>query len=316
MTALTHTPDPGPLARISAFAQLGKLRVYQHFYEWLLVVALLVHAHVERPGMAVALAAALLAMFALQACACAIDDIVGFRNGSDAANYVSAEYPSGVTKKPLLTGALTVRAATVFAGAAALVTAVCGIGVGVALGGHFPASAMAAAFLACVVATQYVWGLRLSYRPGGLDTVILLINAGTVVIPFWLIARYVDATVVMVAALIAVWFLIFIAYGNASDRDGDAAAGRRTLAVVLPPRVYRMYLLLLYVATVALALLPFLLGHLRGVLVLCVLPVIAVHTVQVWQGVGRGRTGQAMLIGMRAIDVGGIGMAVAILLSR
>ena len=68
MAALTHTP-PTPLARLSAFAQLGKLRVYQHFYEWLLVVALLVHHRVDRPGMWLALTAALLAMFALQACA-------------------------------------------------------------------------------------------------------------------------------------------------------------------------------------------------------------------------------------------------------
>ena len=167
--------------------------------------------------------------------------------------------------------------------------------------------------LACAV--QYSWGLKLSYRPGGLELVIFLVNSATLLLPYWWIAREVTTVAATTSALVAVWFLLVVGYGNAADRDGDAASGRRTFAVLAPPAVYRAYLVVLWLAGGVLAVLPFALGLLEPVGLPFVLPLLAMQAIQVYWGVVRRDPRRAMKTGFRAIDAGGIGLAIAILLS-
>jgi 1,4-dihydroxy-2-naphthoate polyprenyltransferase len=304
--------------KLVGYAQLAKLRVYQHLYEWLLVVLLLRMESVDPPGFAVALALVLVGMIAVQSAACAADDVVGFRDGSDAENYRSSSLlaaPPKMLPKPLLSGLLTEREGVVFAVGASLVAAAATLGVVIALGGNVPVAAPFGYLVVFLVAVQYSSGLKFSYRPGGLEAVIFLVNAATVLLPYWSIAHRVSAIAVLVGALVGTWFLLVVSYGNAADREGDAAAGRRTFAVLAKPELYRTFLVGLYLASAALTVLPFALGLLRPIAILFVTPLLLLSTIQLYCGTVRGNARQAMRIGFRCIDVGGLGLAAAILVS-
>jgi 1,4-dihydroxy-2-naphthoate polyprenyltransferase len=304
--------------RLLGYSQLAKFRVYQHFYEWLLVVLLLGMEPGRPPGAVAALVLVLVAMVAVQSAACAADDVVGFRNGSDAQNYRSSALlatPPKMLPKPLLTGMLTEREGIAFAIAAALLAVACVCGAVIALAGAIPVAAPIGYLVVLLCAFQYSWGLRLSYRPGGLELVIFLVNAATVLLPYWSIAHDVPTLVILVGVLVGVWFLLVVSYGNAADRAGDAAAGRETFAVLAKPEHYRIFLVALYLATVVLTVLPFVLGLLQSVGIVCVAPLLVLNTVQIYHGVVRGEARRAMRIGFRCIDVGGLGLAAAILLS-
>jgi 1,4-dihydroxy-2-naphthoate octaprenyltransferase len=328
MSVVTGQSPGRPVAqKLVGYAQLAKLRVYQHLYEWLIAALLLWKEEAWRDGTAVALALALLGMVAVQAAACAADDIMGFRDGSDAENYAPAAGPAlgqgsnnVLTQgrrlpKPLLSGALSEREAVVFAAGAVVVALGSLAGMAIALGGRIPVAMVIAGLVVVACAVQYSWGLRLSYRPGGLELVIFVVNVGSVLLPYWGLAGEVTATVVLLSVLAGVWFLLLVSYGNAADRDGDAAAGRRTLAVAVSPGTFRGILVGLHVVAVGLAVVPFALGLLEPVLVLCLVPLFAGYGVQAREGLVRGDLRKAMRIGFRCIDLAGIGFAVAIALS-
>lgn len=304
--------------KLVGYAQLAKLRVYQHLYEWLLAVLLLRMASVHSAGSTAALALMLTTMVAVQAAACAADDVVGFRNGSDAENYRSNGLLAAPTKmlpKPLLSGLLTEREGIVFAVCAALVAVAGAIGVVFALDWRMPIGAPIGIAVVFFLAFQYSSGLKFSYRPGGLEFVIFVVNAGTVLLPYWAIAHGLGTLVALIGVLAGVWFLLVVSYGNAADRDGDAAAGRRTFAVLARPELYRAFLALLNCASVALTILPFTLGLLRLGDILFVAPLLALSAAQIYRGTIRCEARQAMRIGFRCIDAGGLGFAAAILLS-
>lgn len=314
---ITHAGEIAWTRKLVGFAQLAKLRVYQHFYEWLLVVLLLDMQGIRPPGAAASLTLFLVAMFAVQAAACAADDVIGFRDGSDAENYRANELlpePRKLLPKPLLTGLLTEREGIAFAVAAALTATAAAVGSILVLD-NVPAAAIVGFLVVLVCAVQYSWGLKLSYRPGGLEFVIFLVNAATLLLPYWWIAHHVSTIAALMSVLVSVWFLLVVSYGNAADREGDAASGRRTFAVIARPQVYRAFLVALYLTGVVLIVLPFALGLLKPIGILCVAPLFAMQTVQVYWGTIRGDARRAMKIGFRCIDVGGLGFAAAILLS-
>lgn len=314
---ITHTGRIGWTRKLVGFAQLGKLRVYQHVYEWLLVVLLLDMEGIRPPGAVASLILFLVAMLAVQAAACAADDVMGFRDGSDTENYRAnalLREPRKLLSKPLLTGLLTEREGIAFAVAAALTATAAAVGSILVLD-DVAAAALVGYLVVLACAVQYSWGLKLSYRPGGLEFVIFLVNAATLLLPYWWIAHDVSTIAALMSVLVSVWFLLVVSYGNAADREGDAASGRRTFAVLARPQVYRGFLVALYLTSVVLTVLPFALGLLRPIGILCVAPLVAMQTVQVYWGASRGDARRAMKIGFRCIDVGGLGFAVAIILS-
>jgi 1,4-dihydroxy-2-naphthoate octaprenyltransferase len=312
----TYVGRIGWPGKLIGFVQLAKLRVYYHVYEWLLVVLLLDMQRIRPPGALASLILFLVAMLAVQAAACATDDVMGFHDGSDAENYRANDLlpqPRKLLPKPLLTGLLTEREGIAFAVAAAL--AATGAAVGSLLVVDAPPAASAGYLVVLACAVQYSWGLKLSYRPGGLEFVIIVVNAATILLPYWWIAHRVSAIAALMSAVVSAWTLLVVSYGNAADRDGDEASGRRTFAVITSPGAYQVFLVLLYLANLALAMLPFGLGLLKPIGIVCVVPLLAMQTVQLYWGVVRGDARRAMKIGMRCYDVGGIGFAAAILLS-
>lgn len=300
--------------KLLGFAQLGKLRVYQHMYAWLLAVLLLLEHGISRPGMFLALVLCLVALIAVQCAACAADDVVGFRNGSDAANYESSQLRS-VSRKPLLTGVISETEGVVFGVVSWVVGLAAGIGAASALGWDIPWQVVVGFLFVHICAVQYSWGFQFSYRPGGLEFIMFVVPASGLLLTYWLVNSSLDADSVIMSALTGVWFLLVVSYGNASDRDGDAQAGRRTLAVILTPRKYNILLAGLYICSVALVILVFVLGDMRPLWIVFTVPVLLLHSLQLFYGVFKGRMREARLIGFPSIDLGCIGLAAAILLS-
>ncbi|HEX3786188.1 MAG TPA: UbiA family prenyltransferase [Pseudonocardiaceae bacterium] len=302
--------------KLKGFVQLAKLRVYYHAYEWLIAALLLNMQGIRPPGAIASLILFLVAMFAVQAAACAVDDIIGFRDGSDVENYRQNDLlpqPRKLLPKPLLTGALTERESMVFAAVAAVTATIAAVGSLLVV--DAPAASPLGYVIVLACAVQYSWGLKLSYRPGGLEFVIIVVNAATILLPYWWIAHRVTLGAAIMSAVVCGWTLLVISYGNAADRDGDEASGRRTIAVLAGPRTYQAYLVLVYLVSVTLNVLPFALGLLRPIGILFVLPLLAMQTVQLYWGVIRGDARRAMKLGMRCYDLGGLGFACAILLT-
>lgn len=313
----TYAVDVSWPRKLAAYAQLGKIRVYHHLYEWLLVVLLLRMESGNPQGWFTAAVLLLVLIVAGQAAACAADDLTGFRDGSDAENYRSgsarAEAPK-MLPKPLVVGLLSEREAIVFAVGATLVGVAALLGAFAALDWDVSVGAPIASLLVLALTIQYSSGLKFSYRPGGAEFHIFVVNAALLVLPYWAIAGHLTTTAVLLGALAGVWFVLVVGWGNVRDRAGDEAVDRQTLAVVAP-KAYPVFLAALYVVSVVLAVLPFALDLLDPIGVLFVVPLILLATAQAYFGAVRRNAGMAMWLGFRCIDAGGVGFAAAILLS-
>jgi 1,4-dihydroxy-2-naphthoate octaprenyltransferase len=304
------------MRKLYAYAQLGKIRVYHHLYEWLLVVLLLRMDSSRPDGWFTASILVLVLIVSAQAAACAADDITGYRDGSDAENFRKGSTGEGpkMLPKPLVSGVLTEREALVFAVGATVVGTVALLGAFTALDWDVALGAPIASLLVLALTIQYSSGIKFSYRPGGAEFHIFIVNAALLILPYWAIAGHLTTEAVLLGALAGVWFVLVVGWGNVRDREGDAAVNRRTLAVVAP-KPYRVFLVALYFAGVVLAVLPFALDLLDPVGLLCVVPHLVLGAAQMYYGAIRDNAYLSMWLGFRYIDAGGFGFAAAILLS-
>ncbi|MGX1810648.1 UbiA family prenyltransferase [Nocardia sp. NPDC055321] len=287
---------------------------YHQFYGWLLAV-LLLRADTTLTGReTLALGLVLVTLLGIKCATCAADDIIGFRNGGDAMNYQTEEYRPP-RRKPLLTGVLSEREAVVFTTISACVGLAFGVAALWALDWRAPIGAVVLFILMSVFAVQYSAGVKFSYHPGGLEFVVFFVSACTVLVPYWLVAHTISATALTLGLLMGMWLVLVVSYANIPDREGDAAVGRRTIAVLVTPRAFNVFLTAQCVVTIGLTLLPFVRGPLDTVTVLCVVPVLVMNVIQFYFGVLRGQALRARMIGFFAIDVGSIGFAAAIVLS-
>lgn len=315
MTSETATPTritPGKKA--AAYFRLGKLRVYHHVYAWLLAVLLLAHEGVSRPGAAVALGLVLIGMFAMKVATCAADDVVGFRDGSDAKNYASGGHLPK-SNKPLLSGMVTEREAINYGVIAGLIAYGAGAALLIPLGGDVPVVFLIGYALVIAIAVQYSWLFQFSYRPGGLEFVIFVVNAAEVLGTYWLISRHWSTDAVVIGLLIGVCMLLVVSYANFGDRVGDAESGRRTLAAVISPRIYRAMIAVLSALSIVLLIAPFVIGSLDPILIVCVIPALVLRAMQIRAGLFRDQVQRAVVLGFRTTDAVGLGLAVALVLS-
>ncbi|MGN9817490.1 UbiA family prenyltransferase [Streptomyces sp. SD11] len=308
-------PGSGIAYRVATYLRLGKARIYHHVHGWILACLLLWRDGAVDGRAAVVLALSLAMLLAMQWGASAFDDIGGFRDGVDQRNYRGRPFLT-VVKKPLVTGALTEREAVRFAYGTSLVgLAVCLLAVLVA-GGTGPVLAAALMVFAQLCSVQYSLGVKLSYRPLGQEFVVFTALLCTGLVPYGLAAGSADREILLVSALIGLWFLLVVTYGSWSDRDGDAAGGRRTLAVVLPLRWFCLYLHLLTALSVLLLALLFTATRLDARLAVCAVPVVVLQGAQLYFGVYRQQLRRARFLGLLSLDAGLAGLVAAILLSR
>lgn len=308
------TQSPGPRAKFVAYLLLGKARIYQHSYA-LLLTLLLVHAdNMWRPDLLPVLILTFVALQAFQYVTGAADDLGGFRDGCDAINY--ADRPALTrAKKPLLTGALTERDAVRFIALCAAV-GVAALAAAMWIGGIPSPAALLALIILAALVPQYSLGLKLSYRPFGLETAVFLSTAALVLLPYWFATGRVTVAATVTSALFGTWFLMVVCYGNASDINGDRRVARRTLAVLLPMPAYKLVLAVLYLLSLALLLSVFFAGTFVKADTLWVMaPLIGLHTAQLYFAVVRDEWRRSRFLGILALDVGALGLIAAALLS-
>lgn len=278
--------------------RLGKFRVYQHTYGVLLALTML--GVDNRQAWIVCLSSVVSFEFMISG-SCALDDLTGYRNGSDHRNYVGAggEFIRNVAVKPLLSGALTERQVQRWA--------VASLSASVAVGclglffadesGWLPATALFA--LCLVMMPQYSWGLRASYYPAGGESVLVATHILCVLWPVMAVRASIDALVAGEAVLFAVGFLLVSLCSNENDQVGDREVGRRTIAAMFGTSGTSVALVAAFAVQVA-AVAWAVSAGVSPWLVAAATPGLAVSALQVWIAVRRRRWMYARALGMKA----------------
>ncbi|NKY99319.1 UbiA family prenyltransferase [Nocardiopsis alborubida] len=293
MTDHTAAPPAGPPTAAApprgtpaAYARLAKLDIYDYYIGLPLVLVMLAPALRWEPDTLGLLLLILLAEVAVVAAMVAFDDVTGYRDGSDAANYGSDAARRRLARKPLVAGTLTEPQALRFAWAATAVSALLW-GLVVLVAPHQPAWAVGLAALCVVASVQYSWGLKISYR--GFQEVFLIgLGVGWVLVPYGLLTGELNGFVVVQALLFGFGPMLFGLYSNTNDAAGDRAAGRITVAALVPRRLNAAFIVAATAAESALITGSTLAGISPWWFPLVLAPVLLMRVAQLFIGFVRG----------------------------
>jgi 1,4-dihydroxy-2-naphthoate octaprenyltransferase len=271
--------------RARAYARLAKLDIVDYYLGLLVVWTLLPPAARLDGSVLRVLGLFLLGEVLVVAAMVALDDVTGYRDGSDAANYGPDVPARKRARKPLLSGALTEAEALRFA----LLVAVAGAlawAAAVLLAPHRPGWAVALVAATFVLSLQYSWGWKLSYR-GFQELFLAALGWALVLGPYGLLAGRAGAFAVVQALLFGLGPLLFGVYSNTNDIAGDRRVGRLTVACLASPRGNA-----LFIGAVSLAETALIVGAPAAGLVpwwfpLAMLPTVALRIGQYHVGFGR-----------------------------
>lgn len=290
--------------------RLSKVRVFQHYFGLVLAWLLLSPEALARPGATAAMFLFLLGSVAIVACACASDDIAGFRDGSDLMNYRSDEKLRDIRAKPLLTGTVTERQALVFAAGSGVVALLAGTAAFWVLGWDSPLSSYVLYLLGFVFSVQYSVGLKVSYRRGGGETLLCLATAAGLLAPFLAVNREWTWPAVAQALLLGIWLVMVSSYSNVNDVAGDRMAGRRTLAVTTGGALQSAAMTVFFLISAGLLTALAFTDGWPSWLLLAAFPATVLHAAQLYQGPVRRRWLRARKLGLIAYNLGFVGIAV------
>jgi 1,4-dihydroxy-2-naphthoate octaprenyltransferase len=288
------TAMPG---KAGAYARLAKLDVWDYYLALPLAWSIIGPAAWLRPDVLAMLALFGLGTVCVVASAVAFDDVTGFRDGSDSANYGPDAPARKLARKPLLTGELTPEDAVRFGWVAA--SAGAGFWLLAAIVAPFALLwTVSLAALCLVTAVQYSWGLKISYR-GWQEVFLAGFGTGLVLCAVGFATGTVSGFGIVQSVLFGLGPLLFGVYSNTRDVDGDAAVGRPTMAVVLSENGNRLFIAALSIAEIALIVLSAGLGAAPWWFSLVMLPVMVLRVAQLRRGVGLGDLLGARLLGLR-----------------
>jgi 1,4-dihydroxy-2-naphthoate polyprenyltransferase len=232
------------------YARLAKLDIYDYYLGLPLVWSLLPVAARWEPYALGLLVAVLIAEAAVVAAMVGFDDITGYRDGSDAANYGSDAARRRLARKPLVAGTLTEKQALRFSWTAAAV-GVALWAVVVVVAPHRPPWAIAVAAVCLAASVQYSWGLKISYR--GFQEIFLIgLGVGWVLAPYGLLTGEVTGLAVVQAVLFGFGPMLFGLYSNTNDVTGDRDAGRVTVATMVSADAHKAFVVAMTTAQVLL----------------------------------------------------------------
>lgn len=287
---------------LSAYARLSNVKVY---FQWM--PAVVGWSLSTRPfglsGSGVAgLVLFVLAWIATTCAAGALDDIQGLRDGLDVRTYAADDALRSTSGKPLVTGELTEEAAYRFA----LVVGGVGLGLGVVallVAPYHPAWLIVGWLVAAYAATQYSYGIKLSYRGAG--ELLLAVEASiAMLVALLLLTGAVTRTGWFEAGLIGTLFAQVTVFSSSQDADIDRAAGRMTLAARLSQATNRRLIALVFAAGWSMTAVGFATAALKPWLALALLPMWGLQIAQLITGVGSCRWLLARHLGWRAFDAG------------
>ncbi|GAA2360556.1 hypothetical protein GCM10009854_44570 [Saccharopolyspora halophila] len=277
-----------PRSRFRGYLRLGKFDVYDYYLGILIVAA----AVQQSPATLVLF---LLGEIAVIVAGVALDDITGYRDGSDLVNYGPDNRLRKKLRKPLVAGTLTEAEAIRFAWGAAASGAMLWAAA-IVTAPHRPMWAIVLLAVVFVAALQYSYGLKLSYH--GLQEAFLVVLGLTLVLaPYGLIAGEFSGFVLVQAVLFGMGPLMFGVYSNTNDVDGDRAVGRPTVAALTSERGNAAFIGALSAGEFLLGALASLTGVAPGWFVLLVLPATALRARQFHLGFARGDIMRARKLG-------------------
>ncbi|WFB09479.1 UbiA family prenyltransferase [Streptomyces sp. LX-29] len=294
---MSTASPPDLRGRLRAYVKLGKLSFYDYYLSLFVVWVALPEPLLWEGRSWAVLALYTLGYVGVVAATVALDDVTGIRDGSDARNY-SPESGAlrDLSRKPLLSGALTVRQAELFGWGAALWGAVLWTAT-LAVAPHSAPWTAVAMLLVLLSNAQYSYGLKISYRGG--QELILVTPGLAVLLPYALLTGEVTGLIVLETVLVGLWSLLVSVYSNINDVEGDRLAGRRNLATLSSPAGYRrvvigFHLLEPLAVGVAVAV-----GAVPAWFVALALPLWAGRVVQARAGLARGQVLVARMLGIR-----------------
>lgn len=287
-----------PRATVRAYARLAKLDIFDYYLGLVVVWSLLPAADRLDTRSLLTLAVFLIAEVCVCAATVAFDDVTGYRDGSDAANYGPDAPARKLRRKPLLTGALSPPEAIRF-GWAMVVLAALACTVSVVIAPHRPTWAIAVTALCAVAFIQYSWGAKLSYHGWG-EVVLAGVAFGWLLAPYGLLSGVAGGFVVVQALMFGLGPLLFGVYSNTNDRAGDARVGRRTAATVLSPRGNAVFIGIVSLAEILIIVGSAAIGVAPWWFPLAMLPTVALRALQYETGFRRGDILRARRLGIRA----------------
>ncbi|AXI74098.1 UbiA family prenyltransferase [Streptomyces bacillaris] len=293
------SPAPTVFRRFGVYARLVK---FQFVIDFLLALAIVWTAMAPETRLSgpVLLTVALFAVgkVGVLSAVMTLDDVTGIRDGSDSANYLGEGGTElrPLKRKPLLTGDLTVEQAERF-GLLGLAWGAVWWLVAIVRAPHTPLWAVVVTVLLLSLSVQYSWGLKLSYL--GLGEALLLFSASAFVLsPYGITTGHLPALVLVEALLFGFGQLMIAGYSNTKDISGDAAVGRRTVAVLTSERGNRLFLGGLTAVNLLVVVGPAVAGWITWWFVVALLPLIVLR---LHQYAGFLRTGHALLARSRGV---------------
>ncbi|WP_158841452.1 UbiA family prenyltransferase [Saccharothrix deserti] len=228
---MTTTIAPGSTG---AYVKLAKLDIIDYYLGVLVVWALLAPALRLDGGVLATMGLFLVGEVFVIVAMVALDDLTGYRDGSDIANYAPDAPARKLNRKPLVAGTLTEPQVLRFA----LLTAVIGAAVwlgALAIAPHRPLWTVVLVAVTYFFALQYSWGVKLSYC-GFQEFFLAALGWALVLAPYGLVTGGVDGVVVVQALIFGLGPLLFGVYSNTNDVAGDRRVGRPTVAALTSPR--------------------------------------------------------------------------------
>lgn len=172
-------------SKLRSYARLAKLDVYDYYLSILVVLSAVLFPALDAmtvPVLLLFLAGEVLVTAAMVA----LDDVTGYYDGSDAANYVPDTPTRRLLRKPLVAGTLTVGEAKWFGWLAASAGGVLWL-LAVFTAPHRPVWTVALLVVTFVAMPQYSYGVKLSYR-GFQEFFLAALGLALVLVPYGLIA--------------------------------------------------------------------------------------------------------------------------------
>ncbi|GAB3734685.1 hypothetical protein GCM10027598_60370 [Amycolatopsis oliviviridis] len=283
-------------ARGKAYFRLAKLDIVDYYLGVAVVWTLLAPALRFDPAVLTTIGVFLLGEVFVIAAMVALDDLTGYRDGSDIANYSPDDPGRKRYRKPLVAGALTEDQVLRFAWVTGVIGAVLWLAA-VAIAPFSPLWTVALIAVTYFFSLQYSWGVKLSYH-GFQEFFIAALGWALVLAPYGLATGEITGFALAQALLFGLGPLLFGVYSNTNDIEGDRRVGRPTVAALTSPRGNMFFVIAVSAAELVLILAAPALGG-PWWFPLALLPTIVARGWQVWLGFGAGDILRARMLGIR-----------------
>ncbi|MDA3624626.1 UbiA family prenyltransferase [Saccharopolyspora sp. WRP15-2] len=222
-------------SKFRSYLRLGKLDVFDYYIGIFVVsAAVLLPTAAVAPGTVPMLLLFLVGEICTIVAMVALDDVTGYRDGSDIENYGPNNPLRKKLRKPLVAGTLTEAEAMRFAWITAIAGALLWAGA-IAVAPHRPLWTVVLIAATFAISLQYSYGMKLSYH-GFQEAFLVALGVALVFGPYGLATGEFSGFLLVQAVLFGMGPLMFGVYSNTNDVEGDRAVGRPTVAALTSPR--------------------------------------------------------------------------------